>query len=187
MGPVLLGGESLAPEVARGEYFRFPVTPAPRRRDRPTARVSYPDTYMNRRFILISALSAVALLAQDKKADAIKAADKAWADATVKNDRAALGKLLADDLTYTHSNGDTDTKQAFIENLSNGKRKYTKLQHEGMEVRVYGNTAVLSATAQIETLQGGKAGPAHLRFIHVWVQKGGQWQLVAHQSLRLPN
>jgi ketosteroid isomerase-like protein len=57
-----------------------------------------------------------------------------------------------------------------------------------MEVRTYGNAAVLTATAQIETSQkGAAASPAHLRFIHVWINRSGRWQLVAHQSLRLPN
>ena len=57
-----------------------------------------------------------------------------------------------------------------------------------MDVRTYGNTAVLMATAQVETSQkGGAPSPAHLRFIHVWINRNGRWQLVAHQSLRLPN
>jgi hypothetical protein len=67
-------------------------------------------------------------------------------------------------LTYTHSNGDTDNKAAYITNQKTGARKYHKLDHESMDVRLYGNTAVLTATAQVETSQkGGSAAPAHLR------------------------
>ncbi len=125
--------------------------------------------------------------ASDKSADAVKAAEKAWAEATVAADEATLKQLLADDLTYTHSTGDTDSKAAFIDNLRTGTRKYHKVNHEMMQTRLYGDTAVLSATAQVETSQkGGSVSPAHLRFIHVWVLQGGRWQLVAHQSLRLP-
>ena len=126
-------------------------------------------------------------MAADKSADAVKAAEKAWASATVAGQEATLKQVLADDLTYTHSNGETDTKAVFIDNLKTGARKYHKMNHESMDVRLYGNTAVLTATAQIETSQkGGTVNPAHLRFIHVWVLKDGRWQLVAHQSLRLP-
>lgn len=138
------------------------------------------------RFVFVTLFAAAALFAQ-KDGDAVKAADKAWAEATVKGDKAALTALLAEDLTYVHSTGDIDTRQMFIDNLSNGVRKYTRIDHENMDVRVYGNTAVLQATARIETVQKGKAGPAHLRFIHVWVKQGGKWRMVAHQSLRLPN
>jgi len=140
-----------------------------------------------RLFTILFVIAGLALAA-DKSADAVKAKEKLWASATVAGDEAALGQVLAEDLSYTHSNGDTDTKVAFINNLKSGARKYHKLDHESMDVRLYGNTAILTATAQVATSQkGGSVAPAHLRFIHVWVLQNGQWQLVAHQSLRLPN
>jgi uncharacterized protein (TIGR02246 family) len=140
-----------------------------------------------RLFTILFVIAGLALAA-DKSADAVKAQEKLWASATVAGDEAALGQVLAEDLSYTHSNGDTDTKTAFINNLKSGARKYHKLDHESMDVRLYGNTAILTATAQVATSQkGGSVTPAHLRFIHVWVLQNGRWQLVAHQSLRLPN
>ena len=134
---------------------------------------------------LLAILSAACLAADPKTVEAVKAADKLWASATVKNDKAALDKILADDLAYTHSTGDKDNKAAFIANLSNGVRKYNKIDHEQMSARLYGNTAVLDADIQIETDQKGTVAPAHLHIIHVYVYKAGRWQLVAHQSLRL--
>jgi uncharacterized protein (TIGR02246 family) len=127
-------------------------------------------------------------VAVDKTSEAVKAAEKAWASATVAGDEAALKKLLADDLTYTHSTGQTDSKEVFIDNLKTGTRKYLKLDHDSMDVRMYGNAAVLTATAQVETSQkDGKTNPAHLRFLHVWVLQNGQWRLAAHQSQRMAN
>ena len=140
-----------------------------------------------KKLIALITLSALALLGQSKHADAVKAAEKAWADATVHNDRAGLDKVLSDDLAYIHSTGDIDTKKVFIANLD-GVRKYTKIEHENIEVREYGNTAVVMATANIATSAKGAApAPAHLRFLHVWILRGGKWQMVAHQSLRLPH
>lgn len=137
------------------------------------------------KLIAIFSLMAALTFGADKAADAVKAAEKSWATATVADDEATLQKLLADDLTYTHSTGDHDNKTAFIGNLK-GVRKYVKLNHESMDVRVYGNAAVVTAKAMVETSMNGAApAPAHLQFIHVWILKGGQWQLVAHQSLRL--
>jgi uncharacterized protein (TIGR02246 family) len=138
-------------------------------------------------FTILFAVASLALAA-DKSSEAVKAAEKSWAAATVAGDEATLGQVLADDLTYTHSTGDTDNKAAYINNLKTGARKYLKLDHESMDVRLYGNTAILTATAQVETSQkGGNPATAHLRFIHVWVMQNGKWQLVAHQSLRLAN
>src|SRR5260370_13076667 len=132
------------------------------------------------RLITILSVLAVVSMAADKSADAVKAAEKAWASATVAGDEAALKQILADDLTYTHSTGETDAKAAFIGNLK-GARKYHKLNHESMDVRLYGNTAVLTATAPVETSQnGGSVNPAHLRFIHLWEFRHGGRQVVRH-------
>ena len=139
--------------------------------------------------LLFSLLSSGALLAADSKTiEAVKSADRAWADATVKGDAAALQNLLADDVTYTHSNGETDTKKVYIDNLT-GARKYHKIDYDSLEARLYANgtAAVVTAVVRIETSQkGGPVNPAHLRFVHMWIHQNGRWRLVAHQSLRLP-
>jgi uncharacterized protein (TIGR02246 family) len=141
------------------------------------------------KILLIGLLAGTAMMAADSKnVEAVKTADRAWATATVKGDAAALQNLLADDLTYTHSNGETDSKKVYIDNLS-GARKYHKIDYESLDARLYANgtAAVATAVVQIETSQkGGPVSPAHLRFVHVWVHQNGRWQLVAHQSLRLP-
>ena len=138
---------------------------------------------------LMAMAAGVVMAADSKTVEAVKNADRAWAEATVKNDAAALQNLLADDLTYTHSNGETDTKKVYIDNLS-GARKYHKIDYESLDARMYanGNAAVATAVIRIETSQkGGQVNPAHLRIVHMWVHQKGRWQLVAHQSLRLPN
>jgi len=136
--------------------------------------------------VLVTAAASMVLAADPKTADAVKAADKAWAVASVKADAAALKRLYAADVQYIHSNAEIDTRDSFIANLTNGVRAYQRLDHEAMDVRLYGDTAVLTATAQVVTAAKGVAAPvAHLRFIHVWVYQGGAWKMVAHQSLRL--
>jgi ketosteroid isomerase-like protein len=141
---------------------------------------------MSKLFPLL-ALTAGLGLAAPRSADGVKAAEKSWATATVAGDEATLKQLLAADLTYTHSNGETDTRATFIDNLKTGARNYHRLDHESMEVRLYGSAAVLAAVARVETSQkGGPPNPVRLRFIHVWIWQQGRWQLVAHQSLRLP-
>lgn len=140
------------------------------------------------RFALLVAATSLLVFAQDKKLDALKAAEKAWGAATAKADEAALNAILADDLSYTHSNGESDTKAVFIGNMKSGARKYHKVDYESIDARAYGNTGVTMCVARIETSQKGAApAPAHLRFLHVWVQQKGQWKLAVHQSLRLPN
>ncbi len=138
--------------------------------------------------VLVLTILAASLMFAQKNAAGVKAAEKAWAAATTSNDKAALDKVLAQDLNYIHSTGDIDTKKIYVENLSNGVRVYNKIEHEEpMDVRIYGNTAVVSATGRFEVTSRGNRAPAHLKFLHVWVYQQGRWQLAAHQSLRLPN
>jgi uncharacterized protein (TIGR02246 family) len=147
---------------------------------------------MNRTILTSTLLTLAAcglmLGADAKTVDAVKAAERAWGAATAAADGAALEKLLADDLSYTHSTGDTDSKAVFIGNMKSGARKYHEVNYESVEARLYGNSAVVMAVANIKTSQkGATPAPAHLRFLHFWVYQKGAWRLAAHQSLRLPN
>lgn len=68
-----------------------------------------------------------------------------WAKALVSNDAAAIGAFMADDWTIVGENGATN-KTEFLAWISSGD-----LTHEAMEmlgaarIRVYGDTAVLTA------------------------------------------
>ena len=95
---------------------------------------------------------------------------------------------MADDLTYGHASGDIDTKTSYLARIRSGTLKYTLFQYDpGTAVRIYGESAVLNGTAQVNSTNDRKASNPHLRFLHVYVRKNGQWLLVAHQSARLAN
>lgn len=129
---------------------------------------------------------SLTLAAQSKQADEIVATDKAWAAAIMGKDFAALEKLLADELVYTHSTGIVDTKKAYIESQKSGVQKYLSVEHKDPEVRLYGNTAVLTSGLKMHTETRGMDQTASFRVIHVWVKQNGRWQLAAHQTTRLP-
>ncbi len=137
---------------------------------------------------LLSLTATTGFAADAKTADSVKAAERAWGAATAAADANGLDKLLADDLSYTHSTGDTDSKSVFIGNMKSGARKYHEVTYESVDARLYGNSAVVMAVARIKTSQNGATpAPAHLRFLHFWVYQKGAWRLAAHQSLRLAN
>lgn len=125
-------------------------------------------------------------MAQSKTQDEVIAADKAWAAAIVGKDFAALEKLLADDLVYTHSTGIIDTKKAYIDSQKSGAQKYLSVDYDGPKVQAYANTAVLTSGLKMHTETRGNDQTASFRVIHVWVKKDGRWQMVAHQTTRLP-
>ena len=116
---------------------------------------------------------------------AVKAAELQRFEAATKNDLDTLGKLLADDLTYTHSTGVLETKAQFIGSLKAGKLKFKKIEPADVQVRVYGKTALINGTAKLAVVSDGHPKDVNIRFTDVWVSRAGQWQMVAWQSTKL--
>lgn len=131
---------------------------------------------------LFLAMSAFGATSEEE----VKAAEQAWFEGITKNDFAKLQKVLAGDLYYLHSTGVVDTKASYIESMKSGKQKYAAGKLNDLKVRVYGNTAVVNGDANFEFVTAGKPGKAHLKYTHVFVKNGGEWQLVSHQSLKMP-
>lgn len=104
--------------------------------------------------------------------------------AMVNKDIAALDVLLADDLTYTHSGGTTDTKASFI-TLIKERGRYQGVDYSNPQVIPFpgGNTVAVRGKAQIRL--EGVAGYAVL-FLDVWTLRDGAWKMVAWQATRVP-
>ena len=116
----------------------------------------------------------------------IIALDKQRMDAMCKQDLAALQALLADDLVYTHSSARLDTKQSLIAGITSGTTVYTAIEPSDVKAQDCGNAVVLTGSARIRVMSNGKPNQFGVRFTDVYVNKGGQWQMVAWQSTRLP-
>ena len=133
---------------------------------------------------LIFLLLPIAAAAQDARQD-ILAADARRFTAMVQGDQAALDGLLADDLTYTHSSGQMESKAQFLESLRSGKLRYLSAQPSDQAVRLYGDTAVVTGRAEIKANNQGQELVLSLRFTEVWVKSGGTWKLTAWQSTKV--
>jgi ketosteroid isomerase-like protein len=124
-----------------------------------------------------------ATLAAADPADMVRAASAGWRQAAIKKDAAGLQRFLADDMIYSHANGNSQTKAEYIAAvLSTGR--YESFTESNTKIRVYGKTAVLNGFVEVKTLNQ----PAYrVNTLEVYVENNGQWQMTAHQSVRLPN
>jgi uncharacterized protein (TIGR02246 family) len=139
-----------------------------------------------KRILAVLLFCAAAAWGADE-AKAVEEAERGWARGVTTNDFALLEKVLAPDLVYTHSNGLVDTRDSYIESLRSGKSRYLKVEYGDIKVRLLTpDIATANCRALIVTLQQGKENPMHLALLHVFKKNGGQWQMVAHQSARLP-
>lgn len=118
--------------------------------------------------------------------DVVKAAELERFEAAEKNDLGVLGKLLGDDLTYTHSTGALQTKAQLLDDLKSGKLQFKKIEPSDLQVRVYGATAIINGTAKLAVVSDGQPKDVNIRFTDVWVNRAGRWQMVAWQSTKLP-
>jgi ketosteroid isomerase-like protein len=141
---------------------------------------------MKRTTLVLATLAVAALVvpvAQAQDHPAAKA-DRARFDAMIAADTAALGKLLAPELSYVHSAGNLENKEEYIEAIRTGKYKYKSVTLEDVRVREYGDTAVIRGKATIDVVSGGQGVHSVIRFLDVWVKRDGAWQMIAWQSTR---
>jgi ketosteroid isomerase-like protein len=112
--------------------------------------------------------------------------DKQRMEAMAKKDIATLNALLADDLVYTHSSARLDTKQSLIGAMESGATVYTAVEPYDVKAQDLGDAVVLTGAARIRVTSNGNPINFGVRFTDVYANKGGQWQMVAWQSTRLP-
>ena len=116
----------------------------------------------------------------------IIALDKKRMDAMCQKDIPTLNALLADDLVYTHSSARLDTKQSLIGSMTSGTTVYAAIEPSDVKAQDFGATVVLTGAARIRVTANGNPISFGVRFTDVYVNKDGQWQMVAWQSTRLP-
>ena len=116
----------------------------------------------------------------------IRNAEKGWSAAVVAGDHAALDHMYGDRLVYTHSTGIVENKSEYMARLRSGKQKYDAIDFDSMSIHTYGDAAVSACKARMRGASNGKPFNDTLLLTHVWVKQNGRWQLVAHQTTKVP-
>ncbi len=135
--------------------------------------------------ILLALSATLCLLAAPADATAMKevsAAMESLKQAMIHKDGVALEKLLSDELMYTHSTGQFETKAQFVKSIASGKSIVERLDYFKHEVRIYGHTALVRGGVD---LYHSATNIVHMDILHVWVKGAGGWKMVARQATRL--
>ncbi len=116
----------------------------------------------------------------------VKALELQRFDAMVKGDTVLLERMLAEDLTYTHTTGAVDSKARFLESLASGRLRYLAFKPDGVEVRLFGEaTAVVTGRIDARVVANGKESSFLARYTSIYVKRHGHWLLAAWQATRL--
>lgn len=133
-------------------------------------------------FLIALSLPAFAGLARPEDEKAVLAAEKQYADGMVKSDPASVAKVLADDLSYTHSSALMETKADVLKGIT-GIVKYKSIEFKTSQVRQYGNTVITSH----EMVFTNPKTSSHVYVTMVWVKQASGWQMVQRQATKLPD
>lgn len=117
----------------------------------------------------------------------LEQADTDWNRLRLQGDAQTLAPLLADDWLLTHSDGRIQHKADYLQELATRQRRNTRIDNEDVQIRHYGDTAVITGTSVQAAISDGKPWEGRFRFTRVWVQRDGHWQMVASHSSRLAN
>jgi ketosteroid isomerase-like protein len=103
----------------------------------------------------------------------------------LNKDSVKLSALLADDVTYGHSNGMLQTKAELIRDVMSGYQDYKKLEVKKIEIRLFGGSAVVNLESLVSLNMAGKPMDLDMDIVLVWVKaNGADWKLVARQSVK---
>jgi ketosteroid isomerase-like protein len=116
----------------------------------------------------------------------VKRLDKQWAEDATRSDAVGLGRLLAEDLRYVHSNGAIDTKQSLIAAIASRSLVYIAIDSEDVDARFIGDAVVLTNTTRLRVNARGSEQNFQARFLRVYVRGSDGWKLTVHQGTRLP-
>jgi ketosteroid isomerase-like protein len=146
----------------------------------------FPAVFVSRFLLLTVALlmlAPVAVLAGDL--EDVRAADLRRISALIHADRPALEAVLADELSYGHSDGRVQTKAELLAALEGGAVTYQSYDGPSPVVRVHGNVATLAGTAELRATARGTRVQLWIRYLAVYVKRGDTWRLNDYQSTRL--
>jgi ketosteroid isomerase-like protein len=135
---------------------------------------------------MIGATNQAQSSADDEKT--VAALDTEYQAAVKKNDAATMARILADDFVLVTGLGKTYTKTDLLEEARSKRVVYERQEDSNQKVRVWGDTAIITALLWAKGTDSGKAFDYKLWFSDIYLRTPGGWRYVfAQASTRLPN
>ncbi|MEO8336752.1 MAG: nuclear transport factor 2 family protein [bacterium] len=135
--------------------------------------------------VVISSLGAKPVPADDETI--LDRLDEQYQAAVKGNDVAGMDDILAPDFTLVVGRGAVFTKRDLIESARKREVTYERQEDTQRRVRLYGNTAVVTALLWEKGVRNGESFDKKLWFSDVYVRTPQGWKYVFGQaSLPLP-
>jgi len=106
-------------------------------------------------------------------------------NALVAKDSVALSKVLADDVTYGHTNAMIQTKAELIRDVVSLVQDYKSIEPTEMKIRIYDNTAIVNMNAKVVMNYQQQPLELNMKITLTLIKKDKEWQLVARQAVKM--
>jgi ketosteroid isomerase-like protein len=103
-------------------------------------------------------------------------------EASLRRDSEFPQRVLAEDYVAISPLGQVTTKKEALSARKSGQLRYETIDVSDMVVRLYGDTAVVTARADVKGHQLGEDFSGPYRYTRVWVRRAGRWQTVSYQA-----
>lgn len=136
--------------------------------------------------VLGAAIAHAELPSGDAAIAAVEELEHARQHAMVSVDIETLAGIFADDLTYVHSTGLSQSKDELLGMLTRGDIRYVAFRVESVNYRAYGDTVVGSGVQSIDLTSSGKSFTSRSRYTVVYAPVDGAHRLASYQSTTMP-
>ena len=110
--------------------------------------------------------------------------EKEFERAVVSNDAAAVGCLLADDWIIVGPDGRIIDKSRFLDVIKSGSLSHEKMESEDVRVRMYENSAIVTALTTSKGKFMGQEFTSLERAADIFVKQNDRWKCVFTQLTR---
>ena len=104
-----------------------------------------------------------------------------WVKALVRRDGQVLDRIMADDFYFAYPM-EGDDKEQFINDVTSGHVRVEYLNRENVTVRIWANTAAVTAKDSVKWFYNGREFSGHYKVVQVYAQRDDRWRLVLVQA-----
>jgi ketosteroid isomerase-like protein len=134
--------------------------------------------------VMIGAIEARSSVEDEK---AVAALDTEYQAAVKNNDVVTIDRILADDFVLVTGLGKTYSKRDLLEEARSKRMQYERQEDSQQKVRIWGDTAVVTALLWAKGTEDGKPFNYKLWFSDIYLKTGKGWRYVfAQASTRIP-